>query len=176
MNKYSLHLIAIIILLLYSIISSIYFIVDSNSLSFRFVIAIILIVIIYIAIKRDFYLPFLGNMAFPSSLIVSNKYPADANIEYTLHLDNTVDGTKIIYWASENIEHNKDFVFKDPYTAYNKYDNAGVATVHDGQATIRLKQPNEYKVPYKGQVDRHFHYRKCCENNVMLGPVETIYL
>ena len=127
---------------------------------------------LYLAFKRDVYLPFLGETVLPCAAFAS-RTPDNANQEVTI---NTLPNTKVIYWASEpkgdasgNVE--------SWDVAYNDFANSGVAISDDkGKAVLRFRgHPQEYKVPFKGVIKPHVHFR-ICEKYGMVGPVQTYYL
>jgi len=121
--------------------------------------------------QRNTYLPFLGPMVAPCS-VLENKEPPGATKAITILAE---PNTKIIYWAAEPaMEHLKSInSWKE---AYGKYDNAGVATANaDGVAVIKVRDPQGYKVPFKGRIDSHVHYRTCGEAGWM-GEVKTLFV
>jgi uncharacterized membrane protein YuzA (DUF378 family) len=127
---------------------------------------------LYLAFKRDVYLPFLGETVLPCAAFAA-RTPDNANQEVII---NTLPNTKVIYWASEpkgdasgNIE--------SWDVAYNDFSNAGVAISDDkGKAVLRFRgHPQSYKVPFKGVIKPHVHFR-ICEKYGMVGPVQTYYL
>lgn len=132
---------------------------------------IVLIPAGWLMFQRDTYLPFLGKAALPASVIVDDRVPEQANTELQLQI-NAPDGTKLIYWGAEPNAN----VVSNPWDAYNKYTNTGVATVRNGAVTIKFKCPAEYKIPIGKKLKRHIHYRLCCEKNAMMGPIETVYV
>lgn len=127
---------------------------------------------LYLAFKRDVYLPFLGETVLPCAAFAS-RTPDNANQEVTI---NTLPNTKVIYWASEpkgdasgNIE--------SWDVAYNDFANSGVSISDDkGKAVLRFRgNPQAYTVAYKGVIKPHVHFR-ICEKYGMVGPVQTYYL
>ena len=124
---------------------------------------------LYQLTRRDFYLPFLGQSVYPCGNLIE-KVPQDATITKTIK---TKPNINIIYWAAEP----NTSVVNDPWSAYNKYANTGVAkSDNEGNAILQVRKPASYKVPYKNkQLKPHIHYRECI-NNGMLSPIKTIYL
>lgn len=116
--------------------------------------------------SRTTYLPFLGESAFPDTLIKESKTPEDATIDVEVRAE--PGATRIAYWASESGIGTKD----NPWTAYGRYTNSGVAKVNSrGIATLRLRCPVKYTV--RGKVlPRHVHYRMIYPSGIV-GPVET---
>ena len=124
---------------------------------------------IYQISKRDFYLPFLGQSAYPCGNLME-KVPQDATIVKTIK---TTPNINVIYWAAEPNTN----VVENPWDAYDKNANSGVAkSDKDGNAILQVRKPASYKVPHKRkELKPHIHYRECF-NNSMLSPVKTIYL
>ena len=98
------------------------------------------------------------------------KVPQDATVIKTIK---TTPNINVIYWAAEPNTN----VVENPWDAYNKNANSGVAkSDKDGNAILQVRKPASYKVPHKSkQLKPHIHYRECF-NNSMLSPVKTIYL
>jgi hypothetical protein len=116
--------------------------------------------------SRTTYLPFLGESVFPSTLMVESKTPEDATVDVEVRAD--PGATHIAYWASDVGVGVKD----NPYTAYGRYTNSGIAKVNSrGMATLRLRCPVRYTV--RGKVlPRHVHYRMVYPSGIV-GKVET---
>lgn len=115
--------------------------------------------------KRDFYLPFLGKAVFPCApLQPKTPQNANASVEIT-----TTPDSNVVYWAAEE----GSDVGKDPWVAYGTYANAGVTRSDSaGRAVLRVRAPAAYKVPLRGQLAPHVHYRTCTKPG-KLGPVMT---
>ena len=124
-----------------------------------------------IAFFRDTYLPFLGPTVMPCSLL-SPQVPENANYEVSISVH---PGQKIMYWAAE--PENKEFHhIQDWKHAYLKYKNAGVTIADDsGIAILKVRKPQAYKVPFKGELSPHIHYRTCKEDG-FIGKVHTVSL
>jgi uncharacterized membrane protein YuzA (DUF378 family) len=120
---------------------------------------------------RDSYLPFLGPAVFPCSLL-KEQTPEGADTEVRVLLK---PGAKVMYWATEPA--NKDLqTIQDWRKAYLSFRNAGVAEADDnGYVVMRVRKPQPYTVPMKGQLTPHIHYRVCM-NNGFVGPVHTVTL
>ncbi len=120
---------------------------------------------------RDSYLPFLGPAVFPCSLL-KEQTPEGADTEVRVLLK---PGAKVMYWATEPA--NKDLqTIQDWRKAYLSFRNAGVAEADDnGYVVMRVRKPQPYTVPMKGQLTPHVHYRVCM-NNGFVGPVHTVTL
>ena len=125
---------------------------------------------LYLFFKRDTYLPFLGETLVPCAAF-STRTPDNANLEVNVQVK---PNTKVVYWASEP---GKDGEFNNWDLAYNNYSNSGVAmSDKDGKATLHVRgKPQSYKVPFKGKIESHIHFR-VCEENGMLGPVKTVFV
>ena len=124
-----------------------------------------------IMFNRDTYLPFLGDTVLPCTTI-PERVPPGATKE--VHVPAPA-GSKILYWAAEPaMEELKQI--PDWQQAYNKYENAGVTTTAStGIAILKVRNPQPYKVPFKGQLPPHVHFR-ICDGTGMLGRVKTVFL
>ena len=112
---------------------------------------------------RDTYLPFLGETLAPCS-VLQNREPPGATKEVKLVI---TPNTKVLYWAAEPASDNLKAI-KTWKEAYGKYENAGVATSNgEGVVVLKVRDPQSYKVPFKGQLDAHVHYRVCGEGGFM---------
>lgn len=124
-------------------------------------------------LRRDYYLPFLGDAAVPCGMLIT-KRPKDANQQVLLNTD--APEANVIYWAAEPAVDKK--IKENPWIAYAEYANAGVTRTNtSGVATLYIRgPPAQYKV--KGgmkTLDAHVHYR-ICRGAGMLGPVRTLKL
>ena len=118
---------------------------------------------------RDYLLPFLGKCVYPCNSL-KNKVPANA---YKPIVIETEPNVNVIYWAAEPENNNKDRNWKQ---AYGNYENSGVTKSNkNGKATLKIRNPGPYRVPYKGKLKPHVHYR-ICKNNGMLSRIETKYI
>ena len=122
---------------------------------------------------RNTYLPFLGETVLPCAAF-STRTPDNANQEVTI---TTIPNTKIIYWASEPRVDASSNEVPTWDVAYNSYSNAGVVISDEsGKALLKYRgQPQAYKVPFKGVLKPHVHFR-VCEKNGMVGPVQTYFI
>lgn len=120
-------------------------------------------------ISRNYYLPFLGDMAFPCAAM-TEKTPTNANTEVKIQIE---PFTNVIYWAAEsNAE-----VAKNPWVAYAEYTNAGVTRSDvNGVASLKFRTPRSYSV-FGGTktLKPHVHYRSCKAPG-MLNEVKTVFL
>jgi len=127
---------------------------------------------LYLVFKRDVYLPFLGETVLPCAAFAA-RTPDNANQEATI---TTLPNTKVIFWASEP-KKDGSANLEDWDIAYNNFANSGVAISDDkGKAVLRFRgNPQAYKVPFKGTIKPHVHFR-ICEKYGMVGPVQILYL
>lgn len=164
-----LHILSITLVLLFAFYEAIYVIINSHtSIFFKIVAFIVLAAVINVGLRRKTYLPFLGNMAIPKTLL---KEPSTKKAgEVTVKVDvNMPDDTHVIYWASKSSKK----VIENPADAYNTYENVGVALVKDKKATFYVACPSSYNVPTMRTLRPHVHYRIVVSNG-MLGEVKTI--
>ena len=124
-----------------------------------------------IAFQRDTYLPFLGESLIPCS-VLQERTPPGATV--TIEVD-TDPGKKVLYWAAEpETEHLEKI--NDWRKAYLSYENAGVVmSDSQGRARLKVRKPQSYLVPWKGQLEPHIHFRVCGEGG-FLGRVKTVFL
>lgn len=124
-----------------------------------------------IMFNRDTYLPFLGDTVLPCTTI-PERVPPGATKEVRVP---AAPGSKILYWAAEPaMEELKQI--PDWQVAYNKFENAGVTTTDStGIAILKVRNPQPYKVPFKGQLSPHVHFR-ICDGTGMLGRVKTVFV
>lgn len=124
-----------------------------------------------IMFDRDTYLPFLGPTVIPCASVPDRTPPGATKIVTV----SAPPGSKVLFWAAEpEMEGLREIqTWKE---AYAGYENAGVATAdNNGHATLRVREPQGYVVPFKGRLDPHIHFR-ICESSGMLGRVKTIFL
>ena len=124
-----------------------------------------------IGLHRDSYLPFLGKTLVPCEVLqVQTPENADISVQVIVN-----PGDKVLFWASEPA--NKDLHgINDWQHAYLAYRNAGVAVGDkSGVATLKVRKPQPYTVPMKGELTPHVHYRVCMGEG-MLGRVNTVKL
>lgn len=130
---------------------------------------------LFLALERNTYLPFLGATVYPcSSLVDSVPKNADTIVKVSVP-----PGSKVVYWASEPVNEELK-TLKDPWSAYNKFENTGIATASEvGEATLTFRKPQPYKVAGV-VVDKvlasHVHYRYCTGKGGILSEVKTVFL
>lgn len=124
-----------------------------------------------IMFDRDTYLPFLGPMVMPCS-VLEIRDPPGATREIKVIVEPNV---KVIYWAAEPAADNLAKI-NSWKQAYLNYENAGVTiSSGDGTAILKVRDPQGYKVPFKGELHPHVHYRVCGEAG-WLGKVNTAFI
>ena len=121
--------------------------------------------------NRDTYLPFLGETVMPCSAL-AEQIPENADTEVQVEAP---VGSKVLYWAAEN-ETEGLKKLNDWRGAYMKFLNVGVVKANgDGIATLYVRKPQPYTVPWKGKLEPHVHFRICGDNG-MMGRIKTVYL
>jgi len=121
--------------------------------------------LVTVAFNRDSYLPFLGEAAFPPS-VLAVAAPSDA--AFTVNVTVPVGATHVVYWASES----GAGVAPSPWDAYGNYKNAGVVVAGStGAATLAVRCPGQYRVRGNA-LPRHVHYRGVYPSGI-LGAVQT---
>ena len=140
---------------------------------------------LHLAIKRDTYLNFLGWTVFPVNLLKVSK-PANSNVQ--VEIDVKPEVVKVLYWASNpsaskplasNTDFDNDTTSNDAniqtaLKAYENTENAGVAEVLNGKATLHFLCPSKYKVGssiFKRTLEKHVHYRMVYPN----GWLSNVY-
>lgn len=127
--------------------------------------------VVLVAMDRDTYLPFLGPMVSPCSVLVDQS-PSGANKSIKVTV---APRTKVLYWAAEPANETLKNIpsWKEAYLQYN---NAGVTTSNaEGVAILKVRDPQPYKVPFKGLLAPHVHYRVCGEAGWM-GRIHTTFV
>lgn len=170
MLYFKLYLMLMIVVLLFALYEALFILLNNKlPISLRLFAGLMVIVIGYIGLQRNTYLPFLGPMALPPSLLKDELKPEGAQEVFKVPM-NEANGTKILYWASQT----SDKIFEDPWTAYGEYSNAGVSIVKEGEVLLTVNCPASYKVP-KAVLKPHIHYRVVYPKGI-LGEIKTIYV
>jgi uncharacterized membrane protein YuzA (DUF378 family) len=118
----------------------------------RIIYIIISIAGLVLSAQRDTYLPFLGRTVMPQPLI---EYKPSGKLKIKV-ITNLPPNVKVIYWVA----HQSNKVVDNPYDAYGDYSNHGVTkTDENGKAILQFLIPSSYRVPYKGTLTPHIHYR-----------------
>jgi hypothetical protein len=168
MNKW-LHIVAIAILVVGSIVSAVGLFYTKRTLAATTVIVLTVLAAIYVGVRRDTYLPFLGETVLPCSLL-KESVPEHADTEVTV--SGLEPGVKVLFWASEPATDGLARI-NTWQRAYLEYANAGVTRVDaGGHVTMRIRKPQAYSVPIKGRLEAHVHWR-VCKDGGNLGPVQT---
>lgn len=119
--------------------------------------------------KRDFYLPFLGKTVMPLSLFSPTRM-SDYNYVHQLKVPNHQKYKYVLYWAAMADE---GLVGENPQEAYADYNNMGIELIKDENVNLYVKVPEKYKVPFRGILPRHIHYRLVGHNG-LLSRIHTI--
>jgi uncharacterized membrane protein YuzA (DUF378 family) len=130
-----------------------------------------------IMFDRDTYLPFLGPTVVPCS-VLEVRDPPGATQEVKIHVEPNV---KIIYWAAEAAAAAGSKELNSWKNAYLDYQNAGVAVSNgEGVAVLKVREPQGYKVPFKGELSPHVHYRICGSDKTgnagWMGKINTVMI
>ena len=128
-NEIYIHMIIILITFLYTLVIATYILFnDEYNIFMRIISIFIIAIIIFLASKKETFLPFLGLTFIPNTLLCEPKFPNGANLNYTLDMHDYEDGTKIIYWAA-----NKDTdslkIIDDPFNAYKNLADANIKKI-----------------------------------------------
>ena len=109
------------------------------------------------------FLPFLDKTVMPPSIMVLSEQ-GNTNVELKIHAPE--EAIKVVYWAARA---DTGKVINNPYDAYDKFENYGIAAVKNGEAILKLNCPNSYKVGKftKKQLPKHVHMRFVYENGVL---------
>jgi uncharacterized membrane protein YuzA (DUF378 family) len=142
-----------------------------KSLPSRIVYLIVGICALAILFNRDTYLPFLGETHIPCAFL-PEQIPENADTQVEIHVN---PGAKVLYWAAEpSTEGLKKL--NDYRGAYLKYMNVGVVKANDdGVATLFVRRPQAYVVPWKGRLEPHIHFRTCTEDG-MMSRIKTVFV
>jgi uncharacterized membrane protein YuzA (DUF378 family) len=126
-----------------------------------------------LALRRDVYLPFLGQTLFPAEALTL-KTPQGANESITIR---TKPGARVVYWAAEPEVHADGASIKTWDKAYQNNENSGVVKADDqGTAVLRIRgPPQSYKVGYFMTLKPHVHFRVEASNG-FFGPVQSKFV
>jgi hypothetical protein len=173
LNDIYIHMITISFILAYTVISSLYILLnDDYNIILRIFVIFIIAAAVILIMKKETFLPFLGLAVLPSPIIANEKVPNGANLSYTIDMNNYEEGTVVIYWAANKT----DAIIEDPSEAYKNYNNVGISKVKNGKAEVRIFCPDRYKVKkvFNQLLERHFHYRIVFKETGFLSPVMTV--
>jgi hypothetical protein len=123
---------------------------------------------LWLAFRRDTWLPFLGETVVPpSAFLVSSPDYADVSAVVAV----PPGAVRVVYWAALTPANT---VSPSPKIAYGNFENAGVAQVVDGKATLRFRTPGSYRARWK-TLGPHVHYRFLYPNGIA-SDVKTLFL
>lgn len=170
MYFFHIYMISVAIVFLFALYQSIYILLnEKTSILLKFVAILVLVSTIYLGVRRNTYLPFLGPTVLPQSLLKDVTDTKMGEVHVRVELD-VPDETRVLYWAASP----STSVIENPYDAYNQYTNVGVSSVKNKQAMLHIDCPASYKVPMK-TLRPHVHYRVVYPNG-LLGSVKTVYV
>ena len=142
----------------------------AKSVAARAIYCLVGVAAVSIMFHRDTYLPFLGETVFPCSAI-PEQIPegADTQVQVKVH-----PGAKVVYWAAEPANEGLKKL-NDWRKAYLHLLNVGVVKADEtGLATLMVRNPQPYTVPWMGRLEPHVHFRECGDNG-MVGRIFTVY-
>jgi len=142
-----------------------------KSIASRAVYIVVGLAAVSLMFHRDTYLPFLGETVMPCSAL-PEQIPEGADTQIQV---DAPPGAKVLYWAAEP-ENEGMKKLLDWRQAYMKFMNVGVVVASaEGVATLRVRNPQPYVVPWKGRIEPHIHFR-VCEDTGMMGHIKTVYV
>lgn len=120
---------------------------------------------LYIAFKKETWLPFLGKTVLPGTLIpLSTPHNADTIVTVKVK-----PNSKVVYWAALPKGLNPDVK-----VAYDDYSNSGaVMSDNNGLAKLPILVGSGYVVPSGRKIERHVHYRISDMEYGMLSKIHT---
>ena len=123
---------------------------------------------IKLAMKRDTWLPFLGDSVLPTTLVPLKNMRGDTTVTVKVQ-----PNTKVAYWASSKTEKEGVPLVEE---AYGDYANSGVVVSDEkGIAKLTVNKGTSYIVPSGREIPRHVHYRELGQSWGMMGPIMTEY-
>ncbi len=123
---------------------------------------------IKLAMKRDLWLPFLGESVLPGSLIPLKEINGDTTVEVKVK-----PNARVAYWASLPQETDKTPLVHE---AYGDFKNAGVVLADkNGIAKLKVNKGTSYVVPSGREIERHVHYRELDQVWGLIGSIQTKY-
>lgn len=124
---------------------------------------------LYLMFHRNTYLPFLGPTVMPCT-VLENREPPGSTKEIQVVVE---PNKKVIYWAAEP-QPQSQHELQNWDKAYGTYENTGVTTSNEtGIAILKIREPQAYRVPVRGRIESHVHYRVCGEPGWM-GEIKTV--
>jgi hypothetical protein len=165
MDKW-IHIVAMAILVVGSIIGALLYM--RHTLMASVLGVLVIVAALYVGLRRDTYLPFLGETVIPCS-VLQERTPEHADT--SVSVSGLEPGAKVLFWAAEPKTANLATI-NDWRKAYLDFANAGVTRVDEaGHVTLRVRKPQDYTVPLKGRLEAHVHWR-VCQDGGMMGPVQ----
>ena len=168
MNVIVLHIVTIVIVLIFALYEALYVLVNAHtSIVFKVVSAIVVCAVVFLAVQRDTYLPFLGQTALPKNLLrpLTDKKAGDIVVKIDV---DAPDDSLVVYWASKP----STAIFESPRVAYADSENIGVSVVKAKSTTFYVACPASYKVPMK-TIRPHIHYRIIMSHG-LISAVKTV--
>jgi hypothetical protein len=138
-----------------------------NSTTMGICLGFSILAIVYLATRRNTFLPFLGRTIVPPTILKDPTHPPSADIEVDIRAP--PGATHIAYWAANPpVKHNEtERPYPHPIQAYAKYGNSGIAKVKpNGIATLRIKCPGKYWVRGK-KLPKHVHWRAMFQSGIL---------
>jgi uncharacterized membrane protein YuzA (DUF378 family) len=133
----------------------------------KFIYIVIALCGLYLAFRRNTWLPFLGESVLPSSFVPLKEKKGNINLKI-----NVEPNVKVAYWASNPGNNPKINVFD----AYGKFENSGVVMSNEkGEANISVDKGTEYDVPSGRHLKSHVHYRILTDSS-MMSEIKTIFV
>ncbi len=127
---------------------------------------------IYLASQRDTWLPFLGDTAFPASLIATKTNTGTQHID----IQTGIPHAKVAYWAAHPPQ-GTDTGKTPVEDAYGDYGNSGVVLADGtGRAVLTFDRGSSYVVPTGNLIQSHVHYRVIHPTGGLISPVQTAYI
>ena len=84
------------VIMLFTFITSTYILLDNYcNLFIRILSIFVLIAVVFLLLKKETYLPFLGTTFIPANLFIEPQYPDGANLNYSIDMSDYEDGTKV---------------------------------------------------------------------------------
>jgi len=143
----------------------------AKSMAARGVYVLVGLAAITVMFHRDTYLPFLGQTVVPCSALPEQiPQGADASVQVKV-----TPKSKVLYWAAEPETEGMKKIH-DWRQAYIKFMNVGVVMSDEtGVATLYVRNPQPYTVPWMGRLEPHVHFRVCGDSG-MMGSINTVYM
>ena len=139
----------------------------------RYFYVFIALIAIWVGIKRETYLPFLGECVIPHTVLKNgSNVVGDKLVELTI---DAPEAKQIVWWGSNQYNPEQSDI-NTALKAYGDYMNSGVTEVVNGIAKIAFLCPQEYTVKkhfVTKTLKKHIHYREV-NNTGMIGAIKTV--